>query len=78
MVLKANRRPGSACSDALLCLHAYAAWGEEFVRSLAGDFCFALWDDELRRLICARDQLGVRPLFHAQIGTSCVVSDSLD
>jgi asparagine synthase (glutamine-hydrolysing) len=65
-------------SDALLCLHAYAAWGEAFVEELAGDFCFALWDDERRCLIAVRDRLGVRPLFHARSGSrSLVASDSL-
>jgi len=65
-------------SDALLCLHGYAAWGESFVDRLAGDFCFALWDHQRQCLISARDQLGVRSLFHAQAGQSCFASDSLD
>lgn len=65
-------------SDALLCLHAYAAWGEAFIAELAGDFCLAVWDDKRRRLLCARDRLGVRPLFHARAGNrGLVVSDSL-
>lgn len=65
-------------SDALLCLHAYAAWGEAFIAELAGDFCFAVWDDERRCLLCARDRLGVRPLFHARQGSrGLMVSDSL-
>lgn len=65
-------------SDALLCLHAYATWGEAFIEQLAGDFCFALWDDDRRRLVCARDRLGVRPLFHGRAGDrGLMVSDSL-
>lgn len=65
-------------SDALLCLHAYVAWGEAFITELAGDFCFAMWDDERRCLLCARDRLGVRPLFHARAGSrGLMVSDSL-
>jgi asparagine synthase (glutamine-hydrolysing) len=65
-------------SDAILCLHAYAAWGEAFIAALAGDFCFALWDDERRCLIAVRDRLGVRPLFQVHTGGSgLVVSDSL-
>ncbi len=73
----AARLDGADVSDALLCLHAYAAWGEGFVDFLAGDFSFALWDDERDRLVCARDQLGVRSLFHATAGESWLVSDSL-
>jgi asparagine synthase (glutamine-hydrolysing) len=65
-------------SDAELCLHAYAVWGDGFVDRLAGDFCFALWDGDRNRLISARDQLGVRPLFHAVAGGTRFVGDSLD
>jgi asparagine synthase (glutamine-hydrolysing) len=74
----AVRLGGADVSDALLCLHAYAAWGERFVDFLAGDFSFALLDDEEGRLVCVRDQLGVRSLFHASVGETQLVSDSLD
>ncbi|MGD9657152.1 MAG: asparagine synthase-related protein, partial [Methylocystis sp.] len=67
-----------ADSDALLCLRAYAHWGEDCVERLYGDFCFVIWDERQRRLFCARDQLGVRPLFHARSGATWFVGDSLD
>ena len=65
-------------SDKALCLHAYARWGERFVDVLAGDFCFALWDESRHCLLAARDRLGIRPLFHAFVGGTALVSDSLD
>jgi asparagine synthase (glutamine-hydrolysing) len=71
-----SRGGAGEISDAMLCLLAYAAWGDCFLEHLAGDFCFALWDDRNERLICARDQLGVRSLFHAAAGSG-VVSDRL-
>ncbi len=74
----ATQLGGADVSDALLCLHAYAALGERFVDVLSGDFSFALWDDEDGRLVCVRDQLGVRSLFHASAGETWFVSDSLD
>jgi asparagine synthase (glutamine-hydrolysing) len=64
--------------DALLCLRAYARWSERCVDHLRGDFCFVLWDEGRRRLFCARDQLGVRPLFYGRANNSWFVSDSLD
>ncbi|MGQ0584973.1 MAG: asparagine synthase-related protein [Reyranella sp.] len=70
--------PPEAIPDALLCLHAYARWGERFVEFLAGDFAFALWDDERQCLIAVRDQMGVRLLFHARKGNTWFFSDSLD
>lgn len=69
--------PSAARSDGELCLQAYEAWGDGFVERLAGDFCFCLWDDDRGRLICARDQLGVRSLFYTQTANQWLVSDSL-
>lgn len=68
----------SDLSDAMLCLQAYARWGDAFLDHLAGDFCFALWDEQKARLICVRDQFGVRSLFHASPGKSHFISDRLD
>ncbi|MBS0547250.1 MAG: hypothetical protein JSR24_05835 [Proteobacteria bacterium] len=65
-------------SDKALCLHAYVLWGERCVEQLAGDFCFALWDDKQGCLVAARDRLGIKPLFHARAGGAVLVSDSLD
>ncbi|MGE5148477.1 MAG: asparagine synthase-related protein [Rhodospirillaceae bacterium] len=64
--------------DAALCLEAWRRWGGSFVERLAGDFAFALWDEAQQRLLLTRDQLGIRSLFYARIGTAWVVSDSLD
>jgi asparagine synthase (glutamine-hydrolysing) len=63
--------------DALLCLRAYARWGEKCVDHLCGDFSFVLWDEVRQILLCARDQLGVRPVFYACVRNTWVVSDSL-
>jgi asparagine synthase (glutamine-hydrolysing) len=67
-----------APSDAELILHAYRAWGERLVEHLSGDFAFALWDAGARRLVCARDQLGVGILHYAQVGRSLAVASCLD
>lgn len=72
-----SRRPLDDLPDALLCVHAYAAWGDGFLDRLAGDYSLVLWDDDRRQLICARDQLGVRPLFYAKRKNAWFVSDSL-
>lgn len=65
-------------SDGGLCLQAYARWGEAFTDFIAGDFAFALWDDERQCLLAVRDQLGVRALFHTKTDQAWLVSDSLD
>ena len=53
----------AASDDAGLILAAYHAWGDACPSRLIGDFAFGLWDDGSRRLLCARDPLGVRPLY---------------
>lgn len=54
--------------DAALLLAAYSAWGEGCVERLDGDFAFVLFDGARRRLLCARDALGVKPLYYAYDG----------
>ncbi|HEX3874062.1 MAG TPA: hypothetical protein VHW26_07940, partial [Solirubrobacteraceae bacterium] len=46
--------------DQQLVLRAYLRWGEDCVQRLLGAFAFALWDGRRRRLICARDHIGLR------------------
>lgn len=50
--------------DGELILLAYLKWGIDCPQHLLGDFAFALWDPRHRRLLCARDQLGVRQLLY--------------
>jgi asparagine synthase (glutamine-hydrolysing) len=64
--------------DALLLLHAYAAWDDAFLERVAGDFAFALWDPRRRHLLCARDQIGIVPLHYAEVGGRLLVASSPD
>jgi asparagine synthase (glutamine-hydrolysing) len=48
---------------ARLILHAWLQWGERCVDYLRGDFALAVWDPREQRLFCARDIMGVRPLY---------------
>jgi asparagine synthase (glutamine-hydrolysing) len=50
--------------DAELVLRAYECWGEDFAGELVGDFAVTVWDSRQRRLVCARDPLGVKPLYY--------------
>lgn len=67
---------GDECDDRLV-LHAYAAWGDACVTRLLGDFSFALWNAETRALLCARDGMGVRPLYFADLGDVFICSNVL-
>lgn len=53
-----------AIGDVELIVRAYLKWGTECLERLVGDFAFALWDPQTRRLFCARDPMGIRPFFY--------------
>jgi asparagine synthase (glutamine-hydrolysing) len=55
-----------------LIVRAFDRWQDDCCRRLLGDFAFAVWQPRQKRLLCARDQLGVRPFFHARVGR-CLV-----
>jgi asparagine synthase (glutamine-hydrolysing) len=59
----------STKSDTETILHAYEEWGEKCVEYLRGMFAFAIWDSDRKKLFLARDRLGIKPLFYAQVGS---------
>jgi asparagine synthase (glutamine-hydrolysing) len=64
-------------SDSEAVLHAYEEWGTECVRRLNGMFAFALWDAHHRRLVLARDQYGVKPLYWWSDGRRLVAASEV-
>ena len=55
-------------SDTEVLLQLYADRGPAMVEQLRGMFAFGLWDSRRRRLLLARDPLGIKPLYYADDG----------
>ena len=64
-------------SDTEAIVHAYEEWGTECLARLEGMFAFAVWDSRRRRLFLARDRLGKKPLYYAQLDRALVFGSEL-
>lgn len=62
--LRVECSSGRIVPDSQLILAAYERWGENCVDHLLGDFAFAIWNPTEKVLFCARDPMGVRPLYY--------------
>jgi asparagine synthase (glutamine-hydrolysing) len=51
-------------SDTEVILQLYREHGEDFLQYIEGMFALAIWDRKQRKLIIARDRIGIKPLFY--------------
>lgn len=72
-----SHRPFRGTGDTEVLLHSLLEWGVEAVPRLNGDFAFAYLDVRARRLLLARDRVGVRPLFYAMAGRTLLFASNL-
>jgi asparagine synthase (glutamine-hydrolysing) len=68
----------SNTTDEELALRAWRLLGAEFGDMMMGDYACAIWEPEAKRLVCARDVIGVRPFFYGQTGNAFCFSNTLE
>lgn len=51
-------------SDTEVIIHGYKQWGADVFNQLNGMFGLAIWDEKEKRLIIARDQMGIKLVYY--------------
>ncbi len=64
-------------SDTEVVLHAFLQWDTECFRRFRGMFGLALWTHSTKRLLLARDRLGIKPLYIYRRGSDLLFGSEL-
>jgi len=65
--LLAERVQGRSSGDTVVLLKALSVWGERTLDELDGMFAFAFFEAKSRRILLARDPMGIKPLYISQL-----------
>jgi asparagine synthase (glutamine-hydrolysing) len=64
-------------TDTETIVHCYEEYGLRCLEKMRGMFTFALWDERRKQLLLARDRLGIKPLYYAEIGGRLLFASEL-
>ena len=64
-------------SDTEVLLHAFLEWDKDCFRRLRGMFAAAIWSERERRLVLARDRVGIKPLYFHTAGREIVFGSEI-
>lgn len=66
-----------SASDTEVLLLGYRKWARNVLNKLRGMFAFAVWDDYRKQLFLARDRIGIKPLYYAQLEKGMVFASEI-
>ncbi len=75
--LRAAGETFSTGTDTEVILAAYRVWGLDAIARLNGIFAFAIWDPGKRRLVLARDPMGVKPMYLRRTSRSLIFASEI-
>lgn len=75
--LKAKGYKFNENSDTAVLCPLYDLYGPKMLDKLQGMFAFALWDAKEREMFIARDHVGIKPLYFAEVGGGIVFASEL-
>ena len=64
-------------TDTEVIIHLYEECGERCVEYLNGMFAFAIWDTRAKKLLLARDRLGIKPLYYFTDETEIIFASEI-
>jgi asparagine synthase (glutamine-hydrolysing) len=64
-------------SDTEVIVHQYEEYGESGIEGLRGMFAFAIWDQNQKKLLLARDRIGIKPLYYGLTPRSLVFGSEM-
>ena len=72
-----DSEPWLSNTDTEVVLRAYRKWGVAAFGRLRGMFALAIWDQRRRRLLLARDALGIKPLYYYHANNRLIFASEL-
>ncbi|HKV29353.1 MAG TPA: hypothetical protein VJN90_13870, partial [Candidatus Acidoferrales bacterium] len=64
-------------SDTEVILHAFLEWDTKCFARLRGMFAIALWSESRKRLVLARDRMGIKPLYVCRLNDDILFGSEL-
>lgn len=64
-------------SDTEVLLQGYRHWGRDLCDHIEGMFAFAIWNEDTREMFLARDHVGQKPLYYAQVDHCFLVASEI-